>query len=102
MTMSIAHIKEELSRLNTCTGDEPVLLICRGTMTHFHAPESFCFSERAANFVSTVVKLNANDLAYRMDAYMCSGIEGVARSQAQILLELKAKTFALILQKLSE
>ncbi|KAJ3741073.1 hypothetical protein EV360DRAFT_90380 [Lentinula raphanica] len=89
MTMSIAHIKEELSRLNRRTGDEPVLLICRGTMTHFHAPESFCSSERTVNFVSTVVKLNANHLAYRMDAYMCSGIEGVARSQAQILLELK-------------
>ncbi|KAJ3969834.1 hypothetical protein EV361DRAFT_951116 [Lentinula raphanica] len=101
-SMSVARIKEELTRLSSRTGDESLLIIVRGSITRFHQPESFTSSERAENFVTTVLKMTSVDLSLRMDAYMVLGIEGVARNQAQALLELKAKTSALILERLKE
>ncbi|KAJ3715188.1 hypothetical protein C8R42DRAFT_726119 [Lentinula raphanica] len=104
-SMSVARIKEEpmqLTRLSSRTGDESLLIIVRGSITRFHQPESFTSSERAENFVYTALKMSSVDLSLKMDAYMVLGIEGVARNQAQALLELKAKTSALILERLKE
>ncbi|KAJ3754645.1 hypothetical protein EV360DRAFT_86638 [Lentinula raphanica] len=100
--MSVARIKEELTRLSSRTGDESLLIIVRGSITRLHQPESFTSSERAENFVYTALKMSSVDLSLKMDAYMVLGIEGVARNQAQALLELKAKTSALILERLKE
>ncbi|KAJ3841380.1 hypothetical protein F5878DRAFT_669753 [Lentinula raphanica] len=99
-SMSVARIKEELTRLSSWTGDESLLIIVRGSITRFHQPESFTSSERAENFVYTALKMSSVDLSLKMDAYMVLGIEGVARNQAQALLDLKAKTSALILERL--
>ncbi|KAJ3727622.1 hypothetical protein C8R42DRAFT_717063 [Lentinula raphanica] len=91
-SMTVARMKEELSRLSSRTGDESVLIIVRGSMTCFHQPESYASSERAENFLSTVLNMTSADMALKMDAYMVLGIEGVARNQVQVLMDLKAKT----------
>ncbi|KAJ3717733.1 hypothetical protein C8R42DRAFT_629986 [Lentinula raphanica] len=101
-SMSVSRIKEELTRLNSRTGDESILIICRGSITRFHAPEYFCSSPKAEKFLTTVIKISSEDMSYKMDAFMTVGVEGVARNQVQVLMDLKASTAALILKKLKE
>ncbi|KAJ3912162.1 hypothetical protein F5877DRAFT_85110 [Lentinula edodes] len=99
-SMTISRIKEELTRLNACTGDESILVVSRGSLTRFRPPETYCSGVKSETFLSTVLKTSGEDLAMRMDAYMVVGVEGVARNQVQVLTEMKGKVSALILQKL--
>ncbi|KAJ3711313.1 hypothetical protein C8R42DRAFT_564412, partial [Lentinula raphanica] len=101
-TISTHRIKEELQRLHSRTGDESILVIVRGGVSRFHPPECFTSSDRVESFLAATYNFSSEDLCYKMDAYMVLGVEGVARSQAQELQELKRKTAALILRKLQE
>ncbi|KAE9406009.1 hypothetical protein BT96DRAFT_987981 [Gymnopus androsaceus JB14] len=101
-SLTVGRVKEELQRLNARTGDESVLFVTRGSLTRFHPAESYCSSDRAEGFLSTVLKTSGEDIALRMDAYMVLGVEGVARNHAKALLESKARVAALILQKLKQ
>ncbi|KAE9387171.1 hypothetical protein BT96DRAFT_1005378 [Gymnopus androsaceus JB14] len=72
------RIKETLECLNMRTGDEALLII-------------------------TMLKLIPDDVAAKMDGFMVTGIEGVARSHAQpLLLQLKSNVSKLITRKLQE
>lgn len=75
----------KLQRLNSRTGDESILWVTRGSVTRFHPAESYCSSERAESFLSTVLKSSGEDLALRMDAYMVLGIEGKSNSKASAI-----------------
>ncbi|KAJ4492275.1 hypothetical protein C8R41DRAFT_737490, partial [Lentinula lateritia] len=101
-TMTVSRIKEELIRLHARTGDEAVLVVTRGLLTRFRAPETYCTSEKSESFLSTVLKTSNEDLAMRMDAFMILGVEGVARNRVQVLTEMKSKVAGLILQKLKQ
>ncbi|KAJ3925962.1 MAG: hypothetical protein NXY57DRAFT_906391 [Lentinula lateritia] len=74
-TMTVSRIKEELIRLHAHTGDEAVLVVTRGLLTRFRAPETYCTSEKSESFLSTVLKTSNEDLAMRMDAFMILGVE---------------------------
>ncbi|KAJ3870989.1 hypothetical protein F5051DRAFT_446816 [Lentinula edodes] len=72
-TMTVSRIKEELIRLHARTGDEAVLVVTRGSLTHFCASETHCTSEKSESFLSIVLKTSNEDLAMHMDAFMILG-----------------------------
>lgn len=84
------------------TGDEALLVITNGSLERAHKPYIFTTGPRVDNFCTSVLKLIPNDLGAKMDGFMVTGIEGVARSHIQKLLEMKKNISELITQKLRE
>lgn len=84
------------------TGDEALLVITNGSLDRAHKPYVFTTGPRVDNFCNTVLKLIPDDLGAKMDGFMVTGIEGVARTHVQRLLEMKKNVSELIAQKLHE
>ncbi|KAF9063160.1 hypothetical protein BDP27DRAFT_1170318, partial [Rhodocollybia butyracea] len=85
--LTLERVKENLRRLTARTGDEHLLITTRGTSKIFHKP-----------YIYTIPV----DMGYRMDAFMVSGVEGLARTQVQVLMQLKKDISQLIFRKLQE
>lgn len=84
------------------TGDEHLLITTHGNNKVFHKPFVFASSSRVVKFFSNAYKEIPVDMGYRMDAFMVSGIEGLARTQVQILQQLKKDISYMIFRKLCE
>jgi len=93
---------DQLRRLTMRTGDEHLLITTRGSNKVFHKPFVFASSNRVVEFFSNAYKEIPVDMGYRMDAFMVSGIEGLARTQVQVLQQLKKDIGQLIFRKLRE
>ena len=85
-----------------CTGDEALLIITSGSVEHSHRPYIATTSRHVDNFCSEVLKLIPDDVGAKMDGFMVTRIEGVARTHVQVLLQMKHAVSQLILQKLCE
>ena len=92
----------QLTRLTMRTGDEHLLITTRGSNKVFHKPFVFASSSRVVEFFSNAYKEVPTDMGYRMDAFMVSGVEGLARTQVQLLQQLKKDISQIILRKLRE
>ncbi|KAJ3738226.1 hypothetical protein EV360DRAFT_58312 [Lentinula raphanica] len=92
----------KLQRLGVRTADEGLLIVTRGNMTRFHKPYVWTTSSRVDAFFESVYKAPPTDIGYRMDAYMVSGVEGVARTHVQAMADLKKEVRSLIFRKLQE
>lgn len=82
------------------TGDEHLLITTRGSNKVFHKPYVYASSDRVIEFFSNAYKEIPADMGYRMDAFMVSGVEGLARTQVQVLTQLKKDISQLIFRKL--
>lgn len=91
---------KQLKRLNMRTGDEHLLISTRGNNKVFHKPYIFTSSNRVVEFFTNAYKEPPEDMGYRMDAFMVAGVEGLARTQVQVLLQLKKDISQLIFRKL--
>ena len=92
----------KLKRLNMRTGDEALLIITSGSLERAHRPYVVTTGPRVDSFCTEVLKLIPDDIGAKMDGFMVTGIEGVARTHAQMLLDMKKTVSQLILQKLRE
>ncbi|KAJ3817845.1 hypothetical protein F5880DRAFT_1617916 [Lentinula raphanica] len=101
-TITAEKLKEALQRLGVRTADEGLLIVTRGNMTRFHKPYVWTTSSRVDAFFESVYKAPPTDIGYRMDAYMVSGVEGVARTHVQAMADLKKEVRSLIFRKLQE
>jgi hypothetical protein len=90
----------QLKRLTMRTGDEYLLIATRGNNKVFHKPYFFASSDRVTEFFSNAYKEDLVDTATRMDAFMVSGVEGLARTQVQVLMQRKKDIRNLIFRKL--
>ena len=82
------------------TGDEHLLITTRGSNKVYHKPFVFASSNRVVEFFSNAYKEIPADMGYRMDAFMVSGVEGLARTHVQILAQMKKDIAGLIFRKL--
>ncbi|KAF9075292.1 hypothetical protein BDP27DRAFT_1157885, partial [Rhodocollybia butyracea] len=98
--LTLEHVQENLKRLNMRTGDEHLLITTRGNNKVFHKPYIFTSSNRVVEFFSNAFKETPEDMGYRMDSFMVSGVEGLACMQVQVLLQLKKDISQLIFKKL--
>ncbi|KAJ3804139.1 hypothetical protein F5876DRAFT_83695 [Lentinula aff. lateritia] len=51
-SMTVSHVKEELTRLAARTGDECILVVTQGSLLRFHPSETYCSSEKSESFLS--------------------------------------------------
>ncbi|KAF9071998.1 hypothetical protein BDP27DRAFT_1170033, partial [Rhodocollybia butyracea] len=100
--LTLERVKDNLRRLTARTGDEHLLITTRGTSKIFHKPYVFTSSNRVDEFFSNAYKAAPVDMGYKMDAFMVSGVEGLARTQVQVLMQLKKDISQLIFRKLQE
>ncbi|KAE9389241.1 hypothetical protein BT96DRAFT_755967, partial [Gymnopus androsaceus JB14] len=96
------RVRETLERLNVRTGDEALLIITSGSVERSHRPYVATTSKRVDDFCIEVLKLIPHDVGVKMDGFMVTGIEGVARTHAQVLLKMKHSISELIARKLQE
>ncbi|KAJ3766983.1 hypothetical protein FB446DRAFT_793605 [Lentinula raphanica] len=101
-TIMAEKLKEALKCLGVRTADEGLLIVTRGNMMRFHKPYVWTTSSRVDVFFESVYKAPPTDIGYRMDAYMVSGVEGVARIHVQAMADLKKEVRSLIFWKLQE
>ncbi|KAE9392163.1 hypothetical protein BT96DRAFT_778287, partial [Gymnopus androsaceus JB14] len=98
--MTGERVQDTLKRLNMRTGDEALLIITSGSLERAHRPYVVTTGPRVDSFCTEVLKLIPDDIGAKMDGFMVTGIEGVARTHAQMLLDMKKTVSQLILQKL--
>ncbi|KAF9068256.1 hypothetical protein BDP27DRAFT_1166056, partial [Rhodocollybia butyracea] len=98
--LTLERVQENLERLNIRTGDEHLLISTRGSNKVFHKPFVFASSDRVVEFFNNAYKDVPTEMGYRMDAFMVSGVEGLARTQVQVLTKLKKDISQLIFRKL--
>ncbi|KAE9404796.1 hypothetical protein BT96DRAFT_935467 [Gymnopus androsaceus JB14] len=100
--LTLQRVQETLQRLTMRTGDEHLLITTRGSNKVYHKPFVFASSNRVVEFFSNAYKEIPADMGYRMDAFMVSGVEGLARTHVQILAQMKKDIAGLIFRKLQE
>ncbi|KAE9386539.1 hypothetical protein BT96DRAFT_1005981 [Gymnopus androsaceus JB14] len=98
--LTLERVQENLTRLTMRTGDEHLLITTRGSNKVFHKPFVFASSSCIVEFCSNAYKEVPTNMGYRMDAFMVSGVEGLARTQVQLLQQLRKDISQIILRKL--
>ena len=84
------------------TGDEALLVVTSSSLEQSHKPYVATTGPRIDSFCAKVLKLIPDDVGAKMDAFMVTGIEGVARNHVQRFLQLKSNISQLVVQKLRE
>ncbi|KAG2151619.1 uncharacterized protein EDB93DRAFT_1040169, partial [Suillus bovinus] len=96
---TLEKIDRELTALHSCTGVEFILLGVRGDTEHWNQPHVF-HTARAAEFFDCCFKTSIGTLAFRFEGYCIAGVQGLAKTHLDEVLDLKKKLSELILQKL--
>ena len=77
----------QLSQLHSRTGLEFLLMACRSTAVDFAKPFAYFSSDTIKGFFSSSLNQSIDDFALQLEAYVMSGIKGVAHLRhSQVLL----------------
>ncbi|KAG2119868.1 uncharacterized protein F5147DRAFT_767330 [Suillus discolor] len=96
---TLEKIDQELMALHSHTGVEFILLSVQGDTEHWNQPHVFHMA-RAAEFFDCCFKTSIGTLAFHFEGYCIAGVQGLAKTHLDEVLELKKKLSELILQKL--
>ncbi|KAF4575240.1 hypothetical protein EYR36_006598, partial [Pleurotus pulmonarius] len=95
-------IQEDLEALSSRTGVESLLILVRSNAESYSQPLAFASSPAIIKYFTMIWKITPLDIAYKIEAYLLSGINGAVSSHADSILELKKATVQLISDALYE
>ncbi|KAE9403527.1 hypothetical protein BT96DRAFT_990188 [Gymnopus androsaceus JB14] len=96
------RVQETLQHLTMRTGNEHLLITTHGSNKVYHKLFVFTSSNHVVEFFSNAYKEIPADMGYRMDAFMVSGVEGLAQMHVQIIAQMKKDIAGLIFRKPQE
>ncbi|KAG1745411.1 uncharacterized protein EDB91DRAFT_1246280 [Suillus paluster] len=90
---------EKLTTLHSRTSIEFILLAVQGDTKHWNQPHIFN-TTCAAEFFDSCLKTSLGTLAFRFEGYCVAGVQGLAKTHVEEVLDLKKNLSEMILQKL--
>ncbi|KAI0692626.1 hypothetical protein C8T65DRAFT_586427, partial [Cerioporus squamosus] len=99
---TLRNMHEEAKRLKARTGAEIAMIVVRGDRDHFPAPSVFTTSDLIDEFFHLAYNSDLDEFAWRLEAFVLSGLYGVLKRREDALQELQVRASTLISQKLSE
>ncbi|KAF9789649.1 hypothetical protein BJ322DRAFT_991516, partial [Thelephora terrestris] len=97
---TLQSVEKELSQLHARTGFEFFLIASRSKTTDFMKPFIYYSSDVVKGFIADSFGRSIDDFAVQMEAYVITGLKGVAMNSKNRILEIKKKTTSLILEQL--
>ncbi|KAG2140270.1 uncharacterized protein EDB93DRAFT_1252909 [Suillus bovinus] len=98
---TLDSIDRKLSALNARTGMEILLFAVRSDVEHFNQPHIFQTSHTSA-FFDACLGTSVGNIALCLEGFSIAGVQGMAKTHVQEVLEWKKKTGELIHKKLQE
>ncbi|KDQ14414.1 hypothetical protein BOTBODRAFT_44760 [Botryobasidium botryosum FD-172 SS1] len=98
---NVQAMENASTALHARTGAIGLSLWVRSKDCALNAPYSYTTCSKAEEFLNNVYGVTVSELSSKFEAYCLSGMEGVKKSNAKELLELKGKTRILIEAKLA-
>ncbi|KAF9490628.1 hypothetical protein BDN71DRAFT_1353533, partial [Pleurotus eryngii] len=89
-------IQEDLEALSSRTGVESLLILVRSNSESYSQLLAFASSPAIIKYFTMMWKIAPLDIAYKIEAYLLSGINGAVLSHTDSILELKKATVQLI------
>ncbi|KAG2355133.1 hypothetical protein BDR07DRAFT_1381731 [Suillus spraguei] len=96
---TLESMDRELEALYTCMGMEIILFIVHSDVDHFNQPHIFQ-TDHAASFFNACFGSSINQVVLCLEGYSVAGVQGMAKTHIQEVLEWKKKTSELILTKI--
>ncbi|KAF9521576.1 hypothetical protein CPB83DRAFT_750655, partial [Crepidotus variabilis] len=99
-TTTLLHLEDEIRSLHARTGTEVLLVAVRGDIDDYLHPLTIFSSERCPNFFRVACNMELTRFALRLESYLLSGIDGVAKNYVQETIQMKSEVATLIATRL--